>query len=151
MSSSRSARRPVRVATTFNDSGRVRFRLALKNPGSATSPLGPTTLNEITVTRYRVVFRRTDGRNTPGTDVPHAFEGGMTLTVPAQATVEGVFDMVRHTNKEEPPLRNLIGLGAGLQINTIAEVTFFGRDQAGNEVTAGGLVTVNFADFGDPR
>jgi hypothetical protein len=141
----------VRVATTFNDTGRVRFRLALKNPGSPTSPLGPTTLNEVTVTRYRVTFRRTDGRNTPGVDVPHPFEGGMTLTVPAQATVEGVFDIVRHTSKHEPPLRNLIGFGQSGQINTIAEVTFFGRDQAGNEVTAGGLVTVNFADFGDPR
>jgi hypothetical protein len=141
----------VRIATTFNDSGRVRFRLALKNPGTATSPLGPSTLNEITVTRYRVVYRRTDGRNTAGVDVPHPFEGGMTITVPAQATVEGVFDIVRHTSKSEPPLRNLIGGGQSGQINTIAEVTFFGRDQAGNEVTASGLVTVNFADFGDPR
>lgn len=141
----------VRVATVFNDTGRVRFRLAVKNPGSATSPLGPTTLNEITLSRYRISFRRTDGRNTPGVDVPHPFEGAMTITVPAQATVEGVFDIVRHTSKQEPPLRNLIGFGAAGQINTIAEVTFFGRDQAGNEVTAGGLVTVNFADFGDPR
>jgi hypothetical protein len=140
----------VRIPTVFNDSGRVRFRLAVKNPGTPTSPLGPSTLNEITVTRYRVVFRRTDGRNTPGVDVPHPFEGGMTLTVPAQATVEGVFDMVRHTSKTEPPLRNLIGGGQAIHINTVAEVTFFGRDQAGNEVTAGGLVTVNFADFGDP-
>jgi hypothetical protein len=141
-----------RIATRFNDTGRVRMRLALKNPGTATSPLGPSTLNEITITRYRVEFRRTDGRNTPGVDVPYAFEGGMTVTVcSCGSATEGTFDMVRHTSKSEPPLKNLVGGGAGRFINTIAEVTFYGRDQAGNEATASGLLTVNFADFGDPR
>ena len=39
----------------------------------------------------------------------------------------------------------------GLQaFSTIAEVTFFGRDQAGNEVTLSGNITVSFADYGDP-
>ena len=28
------------------------------------------------MTRYRVEFRRTDGRNTPGVDVPYGFDGG---------------------------------------------------------------------------
>jgi len=141
----------LRVPTRFNDIGRVRLRLAVKNPGTSTSPLGPSTLNEITVSRYRVEFRRTDGRNTQGVDVPYAFEGGMTITVPAQGTVEGLFDIVRHTAKTEPPLRNLAGGGAGRFINTVAEVTFFGRDQAGNETTISGLLTVNFGDFGDSQ
>ena len=142
----------IRVPTRFNDTGRVRVRMALKNPGLPTSPLGPTTLNEITLTRYRVEFRRTDGRNTQGVDVPYAFEGGMTLTVcQCGSTAEGLFDMVRHTSKSEPPLKNLVGGGAGRFINTIAEVTFYGRDQAGNETSVSGLVTVNFADFGDPQ
>ena len=30
----------LRVPTRFNDTGRVRLRLALKNPGTATSPTG---------------------------------------------------------------------------------------------------------------
>lgn len=141
----------VRVPTRFNDLGRVRLRLALKNPGLPTSPLEPTTLNEMTVTRYRVVFRRTDGRNTQGVDVPYAFEGGMTVTVPAQGTVEGIFDVVRHTAKSEPPLKNLSGEGAGRFINTVADITFFGRDQAGSEASVSGLISVNFADFGDPQ
>jgi hypothetical protein len=141
----------IRIPTRFNDTGRVRLRLALKNPGTPTSPLGPTTLNEITISRYRVDFRRTDGRATPGVDVPHAFEGGLTITVPAQGTVEGIFDLVRHTSKSEPPLRNLRGGGANMFINTIAEVTFFGRDQAGNDAMVSGQLTVNFADFADPR
>ena len=36
-------------------------------------------------------------------------------------------------------------------ISTIAEVTFYGRDQAGNEVSATGMLSVNFGDFGDPQ
>jgi len=36
-------------------------------------------------------------------------------------------------------------------ISTIAEVTFYGRDQAGNEVTANASLSVNFADFADPE
>ena len=140
-----------RVPTRFNDTGRVRLRLALKNPGTTASPTAPSTLNEITVTRYRVAFRRTDGRSTQGVDVPYAFEGGMALTVRAEGAAEGLFDIVRHTSKTEPPLKNLVGGGAGIFINTIAEVTFYGHDQAGNETIVSGVLTVNFSDFGDPQ
>ena len=141
----------VRIPTRFNDQGRVRLRLALKNPGTAALPTTPSTLNEVTISRYRVTFSRTDGRNTQGLDVPYAFEGGLTVTVPAQGTVEAAFDLVRHTSKSEPPLSNLIGGGSSRFINAIAEVTFYGRDQAGNDLSVSGLVNVTFADFGDPR
>lgn len=140
-----------KVPTRFNDSGKVTLRLGLKNAGTPASPTQPSSLNEITMTRYRVEFRRTDGRNTPGVDVPYGFEGGMTVTVPASGTAEGVFDLVRHTSKTEPPLRNLAGAGAGRFINTVAEVSFFGRDQVGHDVTVNGVLTVNFADFGDKK
>jgi hypothetical protein len=36
-------------------------------------------------------------------------------------------------------------------ISTIADVTFFGRDQAGNEVSATGSIGVQFGDFADPK
>jgi hypothetical protein len=140
----------VRVPTIFSDLGQVSFRLTLKNPGSVASPLAPSTLNEVTVTRYRVRYLRSDGRNTPGVDVPWGFDGGMTVTVPANGDAEGAFEVVRHSAKSEPPLRNLINSGQASFILTIAEVTFFGRDQAGNEVMATGMMTVNFGDWGDP-
>ena len=69
------------VPTIFADNGRVTFILGLKDPGAPGSTTSPTTTNFITVTRYRVTFIRSDGRNTPGVDVPYAFDGGMTLTV----------------------------------------------------------------------
>lgn len=140
----------VRVATVYNDLGKATMRMALKNAGSTTTPTTPSTVNEITLTRYHVNFTRSDGRNTPGVDVPYGFDGGVTQTVSSTTPATIGFDIVRHTNKEESPLRNLVNAGGAIQISTIAEITFYGHDQAGNEVTVTGLITVNFADFGDP-
>jgi hypothetical protein len=136
--------------TVFNDLGQVSLRLALRNPGSPTSPNSPSTLNEITISRYRVSYRRSDGRNTPGVDVPYGFDGSFTVTIPAGGSAGAGFDLVRVQAKLEPPLRNLRGGGAQTVISTIAEVTFFGRDQAGNEVTVTGSIGINFSDFADP-
>lgn len=136
---------------TFNDLGRATLRLGLRNPGSATNPTAPSTLNTITLSRYRVEFRRSDGRNTQGVDVPYAFDGAATVTIPAQGSTEVIFEVVRNQAKLEAPLSNLRGLGGALIISTIAEITFFGRDQVGNEVVATGTLSVNFADFADPE
>jgi hypothetical protein len=139
----------VKVPTIYSDVGRATFRIISKNPGTSTSPLAPSTLNAVTLTRYRVRYLRTDGRNTPGVDVPYGFDGGLTVTVGGDGA-EGGFELVRHAAKTEPPLRNLIGNGGAQFIMTIAEVTFYGADQAGNEVTATAMITVNFGDWGDP-
>jgi hypothetical protein len=153
---------PTLVPTVFSDNGQVELSLGLKNPGTfdatgALTPAAPSSLNSITITRYHVRFLRADGRNREGIDVPYGFDGGLTGTVGSSgATLR--FELVRHVSKEEPPLINLIftpgqpGLdinGAGL-ISTIAEITFYGRDQVGNEVSAVGTISVIFGDFGDP-
>ena len=135
----------------INDNGRVSLRVALKNPGTVASPLAPSTLNEITINRYRVRYTRADGRNTPGVDVPHDFDGAFTVTVGAQAGSEGTFILVRHQAKREPPLRNMWEGGGTRFLSVIAEVTFYGRDQAGNEVEATGSISINFADYADPE
>jgi hypothetical protein len=36
-------------------------------------------------------------------------------------------------------------------LSTIAEVEFYGRDQAGNDIMGVALISVNFGDFGDPQ
>ena len=65
----------VDVATIFNDVGAAEFAIVLKDPGvDPTTPSAPSALNAVTITRYRVVYRRADGRNTPGVDVPFAFD-----------------------------------------------------------------------------
>ena len=134
----------------FNDLGVAVFRAELKDPGVfAESPAEPTQINSITINRYRVTFRRADGRNTPGVDVPFGFDGAVTATVPVGGQRSVIFDIVRHAHKAEPPLRSLVQLGGQLIISTVAEITFFGRDQYGNEVTATGMMDVTFGDFPD--
>lgn len=142
----------VKVPTIYGDIGRATFRVALKNPGSAGAPTTPSALNAITINRYRVSYRRADGRNTQGVDVPYAFDGAFTVTVPSSGTAAAGFDLVRIAAKREPPLANLAGVSGGaLFIATIAEITFYGQDQTGNEVSVTGTMSVSFADFGDPK
>jgi len=138
------------VPTVFEDPGQARVRLALKNPGTPGTPTSPSTANEVTITRYRVAFTRADGRNTPGVDVPYAFDGAVTATITETGTTFS-FVIVRAQAKVEGPLRSLRGAGGSLIISTLAEVTFWGQDQAGNSVSVTGQISVNFADWGDPQ
>ena len=136
----------TQVETIFNDPGRVTVRLVLKDQGSAGVQAVPSPLNQVTISRYRVTYRRADGRNTPGVDVPHPFDQAVTFTVGAD-DVTASFNLVRHSAKLETPL---LSLRNGLFISTIAEITFYGRDQAGNEVAATGAINIEFGNFADP-
>jgi len=130
----------------FNDLGQVTLRISPKDIGALTAS-APTLNNEVTITQYRVVYRRTDGRNTPGVDVPHSFGGGLTFTVPMGGSFTMGFELVRHIAKKEPPLIDL-SFNQRL-IQATAEVTFFGRDQVGNEISVTGHIMVDFGNFGD--
>jgi hypothetical protein len=59
------------------------------------------------------------------------------------------FQIVRHSAKEEAPLKALRFNGS--IISTIATVTFYGQDQAGNEISAAGNIGIDFGDFADPN
>jgi hypothetical protein len=134
----------------FNDLGRVRLVLALKDPSTPSAPTTPSSNNFITVTRYRVTFIRADGRNTPGVDVPFGFDGAMAVTVSSTGQATTIpFEIVRHTAKVEAPLAAL--RQSLIIINAIAEVTFYGHDQTGRDVSVTGRVTINFGDFADPE
>ena len=136
------------IPTVFSDNGEVTLGLLLKDPGQPGLATSPSAINQVTMTRYRVTYQRSDGRNTPGVDVPYPFDGAATFTVPSAGTVEAGFEIVRHVAKQEAPLRAL--RTSGNIISTIAEVTFYGRDQAGNEVQASGSILIEFGNFGDP-
>ena len=134
------------VPTFFNDLGRVTFSLGLKDPGPAGSPTQPTQNQFITVDRYNVRFFRADGRTTQGVDVPYEFDGAFTVTV-GSSQAEAGFTIVRNIAKREAPLQAL--RTNGLILSTIAEITFYGRDQTGHEVVATARTSVDFANFGD--
>jgi hypothetical protein len=131
--------------TIFPDLAQVVMDLGLKDPGGTNTPTKPTTTNFITVTRYHVEFVRADGRNTPGVDVPFPFDGGVTFTVTEEDGGIAVFNLVRVQAKAEAPL---VALNGAQVLSTIANVTFYGTDQAGRAVSVSGSISVNFANYG---
>lgn len=128
--------------TVFGDLGRAAFSVAMKDVS-----LSPTSNNSVTMHRFHVEYVRADGRKTEGVDVPYAFDGGVTVTVPAGGRAEADFPLVRVSAKEESPLVQLT-TNPGV-IHTIAYVTFYGTDTVGNDVTVTGTISVDFANFGD--
>jgi hypothetical protein len=128
--------------TIFNDVGRVTLSLTPKD-----FTVAPTTNNQVTIRRYRVVYRRADGRNTPGLDVPYGFDGGVTGTVPPSGTLTLEFELVRHVAKGQPPL--LVLSENPVVISSIAEVTFYGTDQVGNAISVTGSILIDFGNFAD--
>lgn len=133
--------------TVFADSGRVTLRLVPKDLGTTTAPSVLSTNNEVTIRRYRVSFKRADGRNAPGVDVPYGFDGGVTATVASSGSVVLTFELVRHIAKAESPLVQL-KINPAI-ISTIADVTFYGQDRVGNDVSASGSLLIEFGNFGD--
>ena len=130
--------------SVFNDMATVSLTLQFRD---AATSISPTLVNQVTINRYRVKYRRADNHNNPGVDVPYDFDSALTVTVPASGNAEAAFQIVRHSAKEEAPL-------AALRytddiISTIAEVTFYGHDQAGNEVSASASIGIDFGDFAD--
>ena len=128
--------------TPFSDSATATITAAMKNVG-----VTPTSNNQITINRYHVDFRRADGRGLEGVDVPRAFDGAVTASIPANGSADIPFEIVRYLEKAQSPLVQLVNNTN--EIATIAIITFYGTDAVGNVVSAVGQMTVNFANFGD--
>src|SRR4030095_9077034 len=47
----------------LNDMAVVNMSLVLRDPGNPASPSSPSDLNQVTINRYRVQYRRSDGHN----------------------------------------------------------------------------------------
>lgn len=135
--------------STTNDMATVVLSTQLKDVTNPSSPNAPTANNDVTIYRYKVSYRRADGRNTPGVDVPFGFDGAMTGTIASHlaSTLGLSFEIVRHVAKEESPLVQLVNSAS--IITTIADVTIFGRDRVGNELSVTGSISINFGNFAD--
>ena len=136
----------VQTPTRFSDVGRVTMTLVLRDPGSPGVANTPSELNAVTISHYRVVYRRTDGRNQQGVDVPYAFDSGMTITVSPTGQGQQTFDLVRVSAKFEAPLAALVVNGQALDV--IADITFYGKDMHNNDVAATGSIGITFANYG---
>jgi hypothetical protein len=129
--------------TIFNDMGTATMRIV---PKDIVGLPAPTSNNEVTISRYRVTYRRADGHNTPGVDVPFPFDGAVTALVTGGGSSVS-FELVRHVAKEESPLVQLVT--SRTIITTFAEVTFYGTDRVGNDISVTGTIQVDFGNFGD--
>ena len=74
----------------------------------------------------------------------------MTVSIVGGNVSIGQLIVVRLQAKEEAPLKALVGGGGAVTISTIAEITFYGSDQAGHPVTVMGRMNVDFSDWADP-
>ncbi len=119
-------------------------------PKNGIPTLGPSYLNNIVFNRYRVTYTRADGRNVAGLDVPYPFDGVMQLLVTADATTSSAsFVIVRIQAKLEPPLKNLAGFGGADIISALAQVDFYGTDNAGRSIMTTGYLNIHFSDWAD--
>ena len=126
----------------FSDSGTITLSLAPKDIDTAL-----TSNNQVTINRIHVSYRRTDGRNTEGVDVPFSYDTASTVTVPTAGPASASFTIVRLQAKQESPLVELVNNGQ--LISAIADITAYGTDIVGNTVSATGSIGVTFGNFGD--
>lgn len=138
----------VTGGTVVRDTVRATLRLVARDPSAMAGPAAPTAAVFATIDRYRVRYVRSDGRNAPGIDVPHPWDGALTLLVSLDGRT-GELVLVRASAKLEPPLVRLRDGGGDVVINTLAYVTFYGRDHGGARVEATGAIAVEFADWSD--
>jgi hypothetical protein len=134
-----------------NDDVLVTVNLFRKNntAGLQTSPV-----EHVYLERYEVNFRRSDGHNVEGVDVPFRVTGplgNVRFHTAGGNEVENVVSItvVRHQAKNEPPLRNMRNSGNQDIFTTIAEITIHGRTVQGGVLECRGSFQVTFADFED--
>jgi len=128
--------------TIFGDNGTMNLSLAAKDIDVAL-----TSNNQVTINRVHVSYRRTDGRNQEGVDVPFSFDTASTVTIGASGVSAVSFVIVRNQAKQESPLIQLVNNGQ--LISAIIDVTAYGSDLVGNAVSATGSIGVTFGNFGD--
>jgi len=128
--------------TIFGDTGAMSLSLA---PKDIDIPL--TSNNQVTINRVHVSYRRTDGRNQEGVDVPFSYDTAATVTVGTTGASSVGFIIVRNQAKSESPLIQLVTNGQ--IISGIIDVTVYGTDLVGNAVSATGSIGVSFGNFGD--
>jgi hypothetical protein len=107
---------------------------------------------DVLVDQIDVEFKRTDGRNIEGVDVPYRFTQPVSFLVPIGGTAKIPFVLIRHVAKMESPLIDLRDQFNPEQVlQVIAWITIHGIDKGGHRVApVTGYITVWCADFADP-
>jgi len=143
-----------------NDEATLTVELFRKNVALTSTPI-----EDVLLTRYEVVYTRTDGHNIEGIDVPFRITGPLQLRIHAPTTTGEtsgavVIDVVRHQAKLEAPIANLRGnanpqlvggpaAGGDVFLTVIAHITVYGETTNGRSLTASGDLQITFADYAD--
>jgi hypothetical protein len=113
-----------------------------------TTAAGPTTTNnQVTINRIHVHYHLANGGGVQGVDVPLDFDTFATATVPVGGTATIGFELVRLQAKESAPLLGVLAGAGGGVLGVVADITFFGKDQVGNDISVMGSVQIQFADW----
>ena len=108
---------------------------------------------DVLVDQIDVAFRRTDGLNVEGVDVPYRFTQPMNMLVPINSDLKIPFVLIRHVAKLEAPLvalREWTNQEKILQL--VAVVTIHGIDQGGHRVApVTGYLSIWCSNFADPE
>jgi hypothetical protein len=147
------------VSPIFNDNAEITLDVITKSPRTDQVT---STYNAVELSRYEIVYVRSDGRNVEGVDVPFRISGPLALTIPPGGRGAVSIVVVRHAAKEEPPLKNLTGffvaapqkgaaiISSGENVITVtAQITVYGSTTSGRVVSASGGLQISFADFAD--
>lgn len=115
----------------INDNGLLEIVAKPLNPLIGIEEVTP--YMDVLVDQIDVEFRRTDGRNVEGVDVPYHFTQPMSmLAVALGESVKFPFILIRHMAKAEPPLMALTTDSEVLQL--VAVVTIHGKDLGGHRI-----------------
>ncbi len=101
---------------------------------------------DVLIQQYEIRYRRSDGRDAEGIDVPHTVAGGIASSVLVDAQTTIPIEVVRRQAKLEPPLSGITGFDI---VTMIAEITITGRTVSGDSVSATGNLQIDFANYGD--
>jgi len=131
----------------FGDSGTATLELAKKD----ITATAPTTNNQVTINRIHVHYRFADGSGVQGVTVPVDFDTFATATVPPTGSTTISFELVRVQAKQSTPLvqLNKPPVGTGGQLSVVADLTFIGKDQVGNDISVMGSIQIEFSDWTD--
>jgi hypothetical protein len=110
---------------------------------------GTSSYADIQLTRYVVTYTRSDGKNTPGIDVPYPIEGNLSALIKVDVQSSIIFVVVKEVAKLEPPLLSLVQNRAEGVLNVTAKVDLYGHDMLNNNVKTTGYLSIFFANYFD--
>lgn len=142
----------ITEGSIINDNGVASLIARPINPAADSINFEHTYYMDVLVDQIDVEFRRTDGRNMEGVDVPYRFTQPMNMVVPIYENIDIPFVLIRHVAKMEAPLLALREIPSReFVLQLVAIVTIHGKDLGGHRVApVTGYLSVWCANFADP-